>query len=597
MQKMRNLWFWITGLVIVLITVVLIILSFKKNHPPEKELTLQHQIALNDIFATLDTGFWRNKDKNLQLTNDALRLAQMIDDSNAIAEALFYRARILGNFENNDSNLIYSNQALMIAEKQGNETLLAKIYNNIGNYYFTKDNYYLALFYYTKVETIAERLNIDYLKLLAYNGYGLVYMSLNEYDKAIEYFTKETKLFNNANGLSIRANAIAIINLGEIYLNKKDFSQAENMFKEALAMSQRIGDTAVICDIFIKLGMANQGLRNYSLSYGYLDQASTLALQLKNKRLYGEAIYNLGLLQALQHQPERAKELFEQAMEIFAEVGFISAKQRANLALSDLMKQQGDYMESLQYYQRSVTLSDSILNLKIQKRISDFQWEIEFQKRKYERELLQKKYEAQKIRNLFFIVLIISLILIALLFTKYMRESLKRQKIENDNLQEKIKSAERINELEKIRHQAEIEGKSKELITLSLQLVSKKEILNEIETITARLHKNKSMDEFSFKNLNKIIRNSDHADKDWGQFRSMFEQVHEDFFVKLRQLGSELTENELRLCAYLKIGLTNHEIAKIFNINPGTLKTNRYHIRRKLNLDTGDNLEDFIRGI
>jgi len=195
------------------------------------------------------------------------------------------------------------------------------------------------------------------------------------------------------------------------------------------------------------------------------------------------------------------------------------------------------------------------------------------------------------------VVLIVSLILIALMFFKYMRESLKRQKIDNDNLQEKIKTAEKINALEKFKHQAEIESKSKELITLSLQLVSKKDILNEIASTTHRLFKSGSMDENSVKNLLTIIRGSDNADKDWDQFKSMFEKVHKDFFIRLKQLGPELTDHEIRLCAYLKINLSNHEIAKIFNINPGSLKTNRYHIRKKLNLQAGENLEEIIRAI
>ncbi len=593
----KHHWQWTIGIVISLVTCVLVVCFLVNKKHPESEYSLEYQQKLNEIFTVLDTGFWREKDKNLLLSSEALQLARQIDDSNSIAKALFFKARILGHFENNDSNLFYSNQAVMITERQGNDTLLAKIDNNIGNYYFTKDNYYLAMQYYTEVERIAEKLNINYLRWLAYNGYGLVYMSLNENDKAIEYFTKETKILNNNDGLSIRSNAIAKVNLGSIYMSQNELSQAERLFMEALAMTEQIRDTAVICDIFIRLGTVYQALHNHSISYDYLYKAITLAKQLGNRRLYGEALFNLGLWYATREQYNNAKESFLQSMSIFSDIGYISAEQKANMALSDLLKLKGEYLESLNYYKRSVALNDSILNLKIQKKISDFQWEIEFQKKKYERELLLEKYESQKNRNLLYVVLIVSLILIALMFFKYMRESLKRQKIDNDNLQEKIKTAEKINALEKFKHQTEIESKSKELITLSLQLVSKKDILNEIAATTHRLFKSGSMDENSVKNLLTIIRGSDNADKDWDQFKSMFEKVHKDFFIRLKQLGPELTDHEIRLCAYLKINLSNHEIAKIFNINPGSLKTNRYHIRKKLNLQAGENLEEIIRAI
>ena len=597
MQIRKPYLIW-TGVAMIVLIICIVALAFFlrriQSHDLKKPVD---QDRLGEIFHILDTSFWDHKEKNLQLTNEALLLAQTTGDSNAMSEALYFKARILGHFENNDSIFLYSIRALQIAERSDNDVLIAKIKNNIANYYYIKDNYYLAMTYYAEVESIAEKLNNDYLRGKAYNGYGLVYMALNEYDKAKEYFEREAEMFWDKDKVSVRSHAITQINIGLLEMNRNNFSEASILFQEALVLAEKINDSAVICDIFNKLGLAFMAQDNYTASQSYIKQAINFSRCLQNNRFYGEAIYNLGLLNVHLNRPVEAEKLFLQAKDISAEVGFKSAEQRANLMLSELKEKQGQYRESLTYYKQYVALNDSILNSKIQKKISDFQWEIEVQKNKYELELLQEKYESQKIRNYAYVILIISGILIALMFYKYMKKSLKLQKIENDNLEERIKTADKINNLEKFKHLSEIESKNKELITLSLQLVSKKDMVNEISSTMTKLYEDNKMDATSYNNLNRIIRESVSTDKAWEQFKNVFEKVHHDFFSRLKRRGPELSENELRLCAYLKINLSNHEIAKIFNINPGTLKTNRYHIRKKLNLTSQDNLGEYLRNI
>lgn len=55
-----------------------------------------------------------------------------------------------------------------------------------------------------------------------------------------------------------------------------------------------------------------------------------------------------------------------------------------------------------------------------------------------------------------------------------------------------------------------------------------------------------------------------------------------------------LTQNELKLCAYLRINLSSKEIAQMLNISPESLITKRYRLRKKLDLDTEDNLVKFL---
>ena len=63
-----------------------------------------------------------------------------------------------------------------------------------------------------------------------------------------------------------------------------------------------------------------------------------------------------------------------------------------------------------------------------------------------------------------------------------------------------------------------------------------------------------------------------------------FERVHVDFFNRLLMINPDLTKRELRLCAFVKMDLSNKEIAPLLNISVRGVETGRYRIRKKLDI-------------
>ena len=47
-------------------------------------------------------------------------------------------------------------------------------------------------------------------------------------------------------------------------------------------------------------------------------------------------------------------------------------------------------------------------------------------------------------------------------------------------------------------------------------------------------------------------------ENNWDKFKMHFEEVHPSFFTKLKEKHPNLTENELRLCAYCKMNISKH---------------------------------------
>jgi DNA-binding HTH domain-containing proteins len=76
-----------------------------------------------------------------------------------------------------------------------------------------------------------------------------------------------------------------------------------------------------------------------------------------------------------------------------------------------------------------------------------------------------------------------------------------------------------------------------------------------------------------------------------------FNKVHPSFFDKLKEMCNNLTENNLRMCAYFRIGMSAKQVAQILNVSTETIKNGRYRLKRKLGLEEEQDLDDFIRNI
>lgn len=82
-----------------------------------------------------------------------------------------------------------------------------------------------------------------------------------------------------------------------------------------------------------------------------------------------------------------------------------------------------------------------------------------------------------------------------------------------------------------------------------------------------------------------IRRHQTHPDEENAFFRIHFEAIYPGFLERLRKAHPDLTEHELRFCAYLRMGMENKTIAHIRSVQPDSIKKLRFRIRKKLAVD------------
>ena len=142
----------------------------------------------------------------------------------------------------------------------------------------------------------------------------------------------------------------------------------------------------------------------------------------------------------------------------------------------------------------------------------------------------------------------------------------------------------------------EVEQKSAELLTQTSFIIQKNELILKVKDIIDDFYsKNKTASLTAlYQKINALLNNNMDSEDDWKTFLIKFEEKHTGFFKKMKILYPQLTNNDLRLCACLKLNLETKEIASLMNLSVRAVENSRYRLRKKLNLNPSQNLNEFF---
>ncbi len=147
--------------------------------------------------------------------------------------------------------------------------------------------------------------------------------------------------------------------------------------------------------------------------------------------------------------------------------------------------------------------------------------------------------------------------------------------------------------------EADINFKNSELASSAMHLVKKGELVSKMKTELAHVMKGISnpQAEAELKKMLKTISEDDNMDQEWENFTLHFDKVHSDFISVLKEKHTGISNNEIKLCAYLRMNLSTKEIAQLMNISVRGVEVSRYRLRKKLALATEVSLFDYLINI
>ena len=177
-----------------------------------------------------------------------------------------------------------------------------------------------------------------------------------------------------------------------------------------------------------------------------------------------------------------------------------------------------------------------------------------------------------------------------------LEETRKEQlKLKDDELHETTrKSTAEITQLRNEKLRNDISHKNAQLANTTMHLLNKNEF---IITIKNDLRSAIGNDKNLSAEVRRIIKNIDRnisSDDDWKQFEMHFDQVHADFMKRIKEQYPNLTPQETKLAAFLRMNMTTKEIANLLHNSVRGVEISRYRLRKKLEIDRNTNLVDFM---
>lgn len=503
----------------------------KKSLPFYKD-NISSQTIITHALAVIeyDQG---NYKKALDIADKNLETHKFIKDSLGLSRSYYLKGAVYSQM--GYRKLAYENHfnALVIYEKLNNKEGEADVLNKIAQ---LEDDKKKSIIYNERAAKIYKNLNDTYFLSQTINDIGVSYYTLADYDKAKKYFTESLALSKQAKSISIEATSL--FNLGRIQIVKKKYNEALILLNKSLEIHKNI----------------------------------------ENKNGVATTLFKIGIIYNLIKQPRTAITYLTEAINIYKEIGAKDMLKEAHFERSNSYELLENYKKTLFDYEEFNIITGELYTEAKSQQIEELKTIYETEK-KEQQILLQDKEinilnQKADINNLQRLLLGIGFLL-SLIGFYAIRQKLKHNKLEKEKLD------------------AELNFKKKELTTHALHLAKKNEVLEGLKQ-KAKQFKTLENNHNGYQQLIRTINFDLQDDNNWKNFSKYFQEVHKDFNSKIKQKYPEVTPNELRLMSLLKMNLTSKEIANILNISPEGIKKARYRLRKKLNINTDDSLQNLV---
>ncbi|HTN46152.1 MAG TPA: hypothetical protein VL098_07355 [Flavipsychrobacter sp.] len=364
------------------------------------------------------------------------------------------------------------------------------------------------------------------------------------------------------------------------------------VYYQQLALKQRLetrdsvylpGSYIAVADIELRKG-------NRQKSLDYYQQALKIAEFTKNRQAQVGAWLGLGKWEM--HFTQKlfiAESYCHKALAIAAQLSDKSFRVKALAQLMQLKKLSGDYKQALALQEETDSVQDEMRSWEKQHAMQILEVQFDVAEKNRQLELAQKSKKVTQLTNYLLTGFVAVLVVIGGLTILFLRKINKRDRQLLHTKEELVKLTEEQNRLREQQMQNEIEFRESQLSALTLQMVQKNELLQELKD---KLQENPAST--SDPSINKIIYRGLNQDREWSDFNTYFESINKNFYTRIKQAYPGISPNDLKMCALIKMNLSIKEMATILNISPDSVKTARYRLRKKLQLNTEDNLTEFI---
>lgn len=455
--------------------------------------------------------------------------------------------------------LEFYQQALSIFKKTDDTEAISKILDKMTIIYGTQGNFHEAL------DCLQRNLELnktdrDPLRLGAiYAKFGNVYNGLGQSDRALDYLFKSLEIYEQINDPLLIAGILN--NIGIVYCRIDETAKAIGYLQKTRAIYQTSGNPLSLANTLINLGRAWFQANEFDKSLATHQEALALSREIGNQLLIMKSLHNVGVCYVHFQEMDKAEASITESLRLREELGDVGGQALAHINLGNIRMRQENFKDADAHLQRGINLARQ-MNLKETEMEGLRLWSESYELTgQFDRALeLFKEYTK----------------------TRYdvFNETKSRQIAEMQTRYETEKKELKIQKLE-----MELSNQKKELRLMAQSLIQKNEFIHRLQQDVGRITQDDPVQW-----MLSYHKETSHLKQDWDMFKTRFDQIYPNFIPALTCACPEMTRQELRICALVKIGLRTKDIAKALFISPKSVSNHRNHARTKLGIPLGQSL-------
>ena len=455
--------------------------------------------------------------------------------------------------------------------------------------YFKEDSTSLSIEYAARIEGLSVEHNNTLMKAYVLHHYARTDKENKE--KSLERYTRALQLFQETG--KKESMGVVYKELGEAYLDTLP-DMAYQYFQKNLGIATDLGKQDDIHLARSNMSTALIAMGQYKDARKFCARSIELAEATNDQDFLA---YNY-LLTAVSYKKEKdylkAIEFADKGKLICEANNLMNRKQYTYQLLKEIYNERGNYQEAFDFFKKEKQIEEAIAKRESAEKVARVKAESKLQSKlkeiKSQEQVDYYKNMAKNAGLIFFATL--AGILYMFNAKRKLKVQLQKEELEKLKVEQMLETEERERLKERLGH------KERELASNTMFLIQKNQMLTDLK------EKIKGMKNIGDENVRKQVNSLDRNitmnmdfDNDWEKFRLHFNEVHPNFFEKIRNVNKALNPNETRLCAYIRMDLATKEIAQLSGISPDSVQKNRYRLKKKLGLDKSINLIDFIRSL
>lgn len=485
---------------------------------------------------------------------------------------LYYESKSQDNL-----TVFYLNKALQGFIELNEPLSQAAVLNNMGMHYAVIGNYPQAIENHLKALKINEDAANDAGLLWTYMEIASLYTTEKAYNLAIDYINKSLTIGIKLNDNSMLSSNYAL--MGDNYFNQAKYPEALANYKKSLEYSLKTGEKFMLEMAYKRIGDVYENEKKYDSAYISYSEALKIIDDLDNPRLLSELNSSFAQLYYDNCELDKSIAYGTKAYTLASQLNYPDIIGSSSDILYKVFKKKKDAESALKYLEISKSVNDSLFTSEKRHEIENLTYTYELDKKQDKIVMLEKDNTLFRLQ----IVIVFTLFVIALLsFVFYLVIKRRRLKIKQLQHEAEIKNT-----------QYQLELKHRELTQKATQIIQQEELLDNLKE---KLLDIKGEKPSTNKAILDVISDVEMyaRQSSWDDFEKYFNDVHPEFYRNLKLKYSELSQNELRVCALIRLNLNTKQMADITQKTGRSIDVMRSRIRQKMGLIRNENLFDVL---